>query len=136
MIDKKQRSEFMLRYRLIIPVKNGNDVITDEVAGYLRGTFERIGEKYAVKLLNFKHKENYIDAIFKTEPQTVLSKFINAYKTSSSRIVKKNYPEIKNKLYQNVFWENSYILLSEGSNLESEVRSYLKRKGVYGYEAN
>ena len=35
--------------------------------------------------------------IFRAQPRTELSKFINAYKSASSRLLKKEYPEIKKK---------------------------------------
>lgn len=128
--DKKFRTEFLLKYRLIVPIKNSNHVIDDEIAGYLRGTFERIGKSYKVKLLSFEYQSNYIIATFKTEPQIVLSKFVNAYKTSSSRQVKKNYPDVIQKLDQETFWDNSYLLVTEGSNLEQDISLYLEQKGV------
>ena len=35
--------------------------------------------------------------IFRAQPRTELSKFINAYKSASSRLLKKEYPEIRKK---------------------------------------
>lgn len=115
---------------MVIPVKGGHKVIDEEIAGYLRGTFERIGNPYKVKLLNFTYQSNYIEALFKSDPQLVLSKFVNAFKTSSSRQVKKNYPEIKTKLDQDIFWDNSYLLVTEGSDLDQDISLYLEQKGV------
>ena len=35
--------------------------------------------------------------MFRAQPRTELSKFINAYKSASSRLLKKEYPEIRKK---------------------------------------
>ncbi len=36
--------------------------------------------------------------MFRAQPRTELSKFINAYKSASSRLLKKEYPEIRKKI--------------------------------------
>ena len=45
---------------------------------------------------------------------TELSKFINAYKSASSRLLKKEYPEIREKLWKEAFWSQSFCLLTAG----------------------
>ena len=45
---------------------------------------------------------------------TEISKFLNAYKSASSRLIKKEYPSIRKQLWKEYFWSRSYCLLTIG----------------------
>ncbi len=54
-------------------------------------------------LNEWEHDKDYIHALFKAHPNSELSKFINAYKIASSRLVKKEFPIIKQNLWKEYF---------------------------------
>lgn len=58
-----------------------------------------------------------------------LSKFINAYKSASSRLIKKEYPEIRQKLWKEMFWSQSFCLLSAGGAPIEIIRQYIETQG-------
>ncbi|HCY60611.1 MAG TPA: IS200/IS605 family transposase, partial [Lachnoclostridium sp.] len=41
----------------------------------------------------------HVHIMFRAHPKSELSKFINAYKSASSRLIKKEYSEIRQKLW-------------------------------------
>lgn len=57
------------------------------------------------------------------------SKFINAYKSSSSRLLKKEYPEIREKLWKEAFWSKSFCLLTAGGAPVEVIRQYIETQG-------
>ena len=60
---------------------------------------------------------------------TVMAKFLNAYKSSSSRMVKKQFPEIKQYLWKSAFWTQSYCLISTGGAPLEVVKRYIESQG-------
>ena len=48
--------------------------------------------------LLYYHLEDHVHIVFRAHPNTELSKFINAYKSASSRLIKKDFPEVRRKL--------------------------------------
>lgn len=54
-----------------------------------------------LKSLNWE--ADYIHILFDAMPSTSLVRFINAYKTSSSRIIKKDYHGIKRFIWKSAF---------------------------------
>lgn len=46
---------------------------------------------------------------------TEISKFLNDYKSASSRLIKKEYPSIRKQLWKEYFWSRSYCLLTTSS---------------------
>jgi transposase len=58
-------------------------------SNYAKTMFEKIGKSYGITLVEWNHDIDHIHIMFKAQPKTVLSKFINAYKSASSRLIKK-----------------------------------------------
>jgi len=54
-----------------------------------------------------------------------MSKFINAYKNASSRLIKKEYLDIKRQLWKEYFWSRSYCLLTTGGVPIEVVKKYI-----------
>ena len=58
--------------------------------------------------------------------------FKNAYKSASSRIIKKEFPEIKKKLWKEYFWSRSYCLLTTGGAPIEIIKRYIESQGEKG----
>ena len=58
-----------------------------------------------------------------------LSKFINAYKSASSRLLKKEYPEIREKLWKEAFWSQRFCLLTAGGAPVEVICQYIETQG-------
>ena len=46
-------------------------------------------KSYGITLVEWNHDIDHIHIMFKAQPKTELNKFINAYKSASSRLIKK-----------------------------------------------
>lgn len=113
-LDRNQHSVYLLNYHLIMVVKYRRQVINDDVSDYLKNKFEQVGESYGINLQEWNHDVDHVHVLFRATPHTEMAKFLNAYKSASSRLVKKLFPEIKNKLWKSAFWTQSYCLISTG----------------------
>ena len=71
--------------------------------------------------------------MFRAQLRTELSKFINAYKRASSRLLKKEYPEIREKLWKEAFWSQSFCLLTAGDAPVEAIRQYIETQGEKKY---
>ena len=67
--------------------------------------------------------------MFKAHPNTEISKFINAYKSASSTLIKKNYPEVRKKLWKEYFWSQSFCLLTTGEAPIEVIKQYIETQG-------
>ena len=102
-LDGNNHSVFSLNYHLILIVKYRREVITDIISEYLKHMFCCIDSE--------------------------ISKFINAYKSASSRLVKKNFPEILDKLWKEYFWSRSYCLITAGGAPLEILKEYIRTQG-------
>lgn len=128
-LDKNQHSVYLLYYHLIMVVKYRRKVINDTISLQARDIFVKIGESYGLMLEEWNHDTDHVHVMFRAKPQTELAKFINAYKSASSRLIKKEHPEIKEKLWKEAFWSQSYCLLTTGGATIDVIRRYIETQG-------
>lgn len=129
MYRKTQHSVYSITLHLVLVVKYRRDVIDDTVSDRIRELFEKIGLLYDVEIIEWNHDKDHVHTILSISPSTNLNKYVNAAKTASSRLIKKELPEIKSKLYQNSFWTRGFYVNSIGSTQIDVVKNYILRQG-------
>ena len=127
--DTNNHSVFILHYHLIMCIKYRNKVIDNNISNRLKEIFEFIAPKYNIVLEEWNHDADHVHILFKGQPNTEISKFINAYKSASSRLIKKEYPEIRKSLWKEMFWSQSYCLISTGGVTVYIIKQYIKSQG-------
>ena len=128
--DTNQHSVFLLHYHLIMCVKYRNKVINDPISLRLKEMFEYIAPKYHISLEGWNHDIDHVHVLFRGHPNTEISKFINAYKSASSRIIKKEFPHIRKSLWKEMFWSQSYCLITTGGATIDVIKQYIQSQGA------
>ena len=114
---------------MILVVKYRKKVINNGIAKRLKEIFEYIGEKYKIRIIEFNHDNDHVHILFSSNPSSALVKFINSYKSASSRLIKKEFPEIRIKLWKEYFWSRSYFLVSTGGVTLDILKKYVESQG-------
>lgn len=111
-LGSNNNSAFLMHYHLVLIVKHRRKVIDDTISNRLREIFESIAPNYNLSVEKWNHDLNYVHILFKGPQNTALSKFINDYQSTSSRLIKEEFPHIKNSLWEETFWSQSFCLLT------------------------
>ena len=104
-------------------------MINDEISERLKEIFRSIEGNYNIALEEWNFDLDRVHILFRSEPNSNLSKFINAYKSASSRLIKKEYPSIKFRLYKEAFWSQSFCLISIGEASIETIKKYIESQG-------
>lgn len=128
-MDTNNHSVFLLYYHLILVVKYRRNVFDDDMSDYARDIFAKIAPDYNITLLEWDHDGDHVHVMFKAQPNSELSKFINAYKSASSRLIKKDFPAVKKKLWKQHFWSQSFCLLTAGGAPIEVIKEYIESQG-------
>ena len=128
--DTNNHSVFLLQYHLIMCIKYRNKVIDDVISERLKQIFEYIALNYHIILEEWNHDVDHVHVLLRGQPNTEMSKFINAYKSASSRLIKKEYPEIRKSLWKEMFWSQSYCLISTGGATVDIIKQYIQSQGA------
>ena len=77
----------------------------------------------------WNHDKDHVHVMFCAQPKSEISKFINAYKSASSRLIKKEYPKIRKYLWKEAFWSQSFCLITTGGASVETIRKYIESQG-------
>src|SRR5690554_7744897 len=95
LLDTNAHSVFLLNYHLILVAKYRKEVFDTAVSSRAKEIFERIAPNYKIDCIEWNHDKDHIHVLFKAHPKSEISKFINAYKSASSRLLKKEVQDRK-----------------------------------------
>ncbi|MED0963164.1 IS200/IS605 family transposase [Bacillus paramycoides] len=128
-LDNNNHSVFLLYYHLVLVVKYRRNVFDDDMSDYAKDMFVRLSENYNITLVEWNHDVDHVHILFKAHPNTEMTKFINAYKSASSRLIKRDFPHVKKKLWKEMFWSRSFCLLTTGGSPIDAVKKYIENQG-------
>ena len=131
-LDRNAHSVYLLYYHLVLVVKYRRKVFDDAISERAREIFSYIAPNYGIILEEWNHDVDHVHVMFRAQPKSELSKFINAYKSASSRLLKKEFPQIRRKLWEETFWSQSFCLLTAGGAPIETIRRYIERQGEHG----
>ena len=133
-LDNNAHSVFLLHYHLVLVVKYRRQVFDETISERAKEIFVYIAPKYNITLQEWNHDKDHVHILFRAHPNSEISKFINAYKSASSRLLKKEFPEIRQKLWKEYFWSQSFCLLTTGGAPIEVIRKYIETQGEKSYK--
>ena len=129
-LDNNNHSVFKLYYHLIIVTKYRRKVLDDEILNFMIEKFKDISRKYNIHLDTMNHDGDHVHILFRAHPNSDLSKFINAYKSSTSRTIKNKFPQVREKLWKSMFWTKSYCLITSGGVSTEVIGKYIETQAT------
>ncbi len=106
------RSVSDLKAHLILTTKYRKKILTDCMLIRLHEITESFLEKWECRLIEINGEEDHVHILFQDHPDMELSKFVNNFKSVSSRKLRQEFPEQINKFYwKEVLWNSCYIKL-------------------------
>lgn len=129
MYRKTQHSVYSITLHLVLVVKYRRDVIDATISERIKSIFETIGLTHEVEIIEWNHNSDHVRTILSISPSTNLNKYINAAKSASSRLIKKEFPSVKLKLWKEYFWTKGFYVSSTGSTRMDVVENYILNQG-------
>lgn len=128
-LKSNNHSVFSLNYHLVLVTKYRKEVINDTISERCREIFENISKNYNIEINEWNHDKDHVHILFSGHPNTELTKYINASKSASSRLLKKEFLEIKDYLWKDAFWSKSFCLISTGGAKLDVIKKYIQSQG-------
>ena len=126
-LDKGAHSVYALQYHLVQVVKYRRKVfINDDIIDFLKQKIKEISSTFEVEVINQECDKDHIHIIFKAKPTLNIPKYLNTLKTITSREIRRNYPEVKEKLWKDAFWSPSYFLTTTGQVTLDQLKKYVE----------
>jgi putative transposase len=129
-LDKSSHSVYALQYHLVQCVKYRRKVLDNQqIIDFLKTKVYEISQTFDVEVLNIECDKDHFHMLFKSKPTLDIPKYLNAIKTITSREIKRNFPEVKKKLWKEAFWSRSYFLATTGQVTLDQLKKYVEKQG-------
>ncbi|WKS99963.1 IS200/IS605 family transposase [Gallibacterium salpingitidis] len=120
---------FNLHVHLVFVTKYRRHVFTKAILEDLKRIFESVCRDFEAELVEFDGEDDHVHLLVNYPPKIAISNLVNSLKGVSSRMIrKKNYPNIRKKLWGNQLWSPSYFAGSCGGAPISIIRQYIEQQ--------
>ena len=120
---------FNLHVHLVFLTKYRRGVFTKAVLNDLREIFSDVCTDFEAELVECDGEDDHVYLLVNYPPKVAVSALVNSLKGVSSRMIrKKNYPEIKKKLWGGALWSPSYFAGSCGGAPIAIIRQYIEQQ--------
>jgi putative transposase len=130
--SKGFRSVYKLTAHIVLVTKYRKKAINQERLIRLREIFNQTLVKWDCKLVEFNAESDHCHLIVEFKPDIELSKLIANLKTVSSRLIRKEYPELSNQYFfgKPYFWTGAYFVASCGGVTVEQLKVYVEKQSA------
>ena len=125
---RKRYSVSWLTVHLVFVTKYRRKVFDAAVLDWLRGHFEKVCETMDCQLLACDGEADHLHSVVEYPPKLAISVLVNALKGTSSRLLRRHYPDIASRYYDGVLWSPSYFAASTGGAPLEVIRRYVEQQ--------
>ncbi len=118
---------FNVHVHLVFVTKYRRGVFTKAILEDLRSVFDAVCKDFEAELVEFDGEDDHVHLLVNYPPKVSISTLVNSLKGVSSRLIRqKNYPGIRQKLWDGHLWSPSYFAGSCGGAPLSIIRQYIE----------
>ena len=92
----------------------------------MREIFKDVCVDFESVLAEFDGEDDHVHLLVNYPPKVSVSSLVNSLKGVSSRLLRKNFPELERRYWKGVLWSPSYFAASCGGAPLSVIRQYIE----------
>lgn len=119
---------FTLHVHLVFVTKYRKPVFRKKHLDDMRALFARICQDFGAVLVEMDGEKDHVHLLVNYMPKTSVSRLVNSLKGVSSRILKKNHPDLRRFYWKNALWSPSYFAASCGGAPIEIIKQYIEQQ--------
>jgi len=120
---------YLLHAHVIFVTKYRGKVFDSEILDKMQELMKRICDDHEVVLKEFNGKSDHVHLLIEYPPKLALSKLVNTLKGTSSRELKRSFPELNQVAWRkNALWSPSYFVGSVGGAPLEVLKQYIEQQ--------
>ena len=130
-IDLKQRSHcvYSLKYHLVIVTKYLRKCLTGEMLEVIERLARERCDSRDGELVEINGEADHVQLLVSLPPHIALSEFVNAIKTNTARVLRRDFAEALAAHYSEpVLWSRSYFAMTVGGAPIEVLRQYIENQ--------
>ena len=113
---------------LVFVPKYRRCVLSRRILDSIRVIFADVCNDFEAGLVEFDGGKNHVHLLVNYPPKVSVSRMVNSLKGVSSRLLKKQHPELHKYYWKGAFWSPSYFAGSCGGTSISVIRQYIEQQ--------
>jgi len=119
---------FKMHVHLVFVTKYRKKVFDGDAIARLHGYFAKVCSDFEAQLVEMDGENDHVHLLVEYPPKIPVSSLVNSLKGVSSRLLRKERPDIEKRYWKDVLWSPSYFAASCGGAPISIVRQYIEQQ--------
>ncbi len=119
---------FKLHVHLVFVTKYRKKVFTDEILQDLEHIFRDVCQKFESELVEMNGGTEHVHLLLNYPPKVSISKLVNSLKGVSSRLIRKQHPQLLKSYWKGGLWSPSYFASSCGGAPLLIIEHYIQQQ--------
>ena len=122
------QTKHRLMYHLVWVPKYRKRVLTGKVAERIKNLLHECADLQRWKIEELNIQPDHVHMLIQMNPNVSVSRMVQLFKGMTSRIVREEFPELKEFLWGNSFWSDGYFAETCGQINEDRIREYIQNQ--------
>ena len=125
---KGAHSKYKLMIHIVWLPKYRKRILKGHIAERLKELFVECADVNRWKIEELNIQEDHIHLVLQFKPDVSISKMVQLFKGKSSRIIRKEFPELKEFYWGNSFWSDGFFAETVGRLNLQAIKNYVKNQ--------
>jgi len=121
---------YAIQYHIVWCVKYRHKILVEELDVRLKEILIQIASDNNFTISEIESDSDHIHLLVDCTPQQSIPSMIKALKGVSARLLFKEFPTIKKKLWGGNLWNPSYFVATVSEHTEEQIRTYIQNQKV------
>lgn len=119
---------FKMHVHLVFVAKYRRRVFDGDAVQRLRAIFGKVCAGFEAHLIEMDGEDDHVHLLVEYPPKLAVSAMVNSLKGVSSRLLRKERPDIRGRYWKGVLWSPSYFASSCGGAPIGIIRQYIEQQ--------
>jgi putative transposase len=121
---------YAIQYHIVWCVKYRHKILIEEIDVRLKEILVQIASDNNFTISEIESDSDHVHLLVDCTPQHSIPSMIKALKGVSARLLFKEFPKIKKKLWGGNLWNPSYFVATVSEHTEAQIRTYIQSQKV------
>ena len=121
---------YSIQYHMVWCVKYRHKVLLGDVDIRLKEILDQIATDNGFAISEIESDCDHVHLLVDCSPQQSIPNIIKALKGVSARLLFKEFPQLKKKLWGGNLWNPSYFVATVSEHTEAQIRQYIQNQKV------
>ena len=119
---------FKVHVHLVFVAKYRRSVFDGDALDRLRNIFADVCNDFEAALVEMNGGDDHVHLLVEYPPKVAISTLVNSLKGVSSRLLRKQRPDIEKRYWKNILWSPSYFAASCGGAPLEIIKQYIEQQ--------